>query len=176
MSVDTRTSISVVPEEWDKTIQEKKAPPFTRDNLLATFRVLHAWRADMVERGVIEVFRGLSWHDKTNQPVRFGKHLIVSSAQLPVRYNRPARRPDACLVPVRTNSQSPIIATASAPCYGPPGTKAGARTKWLIFRCAGKRTETATHIQVPALDRQTQQHHRQALSRRFAARTSGVKP
>ena len=64
--------------EWDKSIHEKKAPPFTRDNLIATFRVLHASRADMVERGVIEVFRGLSWHYKTNQPVRFGKRLIVS--------------------------------------------------------------------------------------------------
>ena len=69
---------STAREEWDKTIHDKKAPPFTRDNLAATFRALHASRADMVERGVIEVFRGLSWHYKTNQPVRFGKRLIVS--------------------------------------------------------------------------------------------------
>jgi hypothetical protein len=69
---------STAREQWGKTIQEKKAPPFTRDNITATFQSLHAARADMVERGVIEVFRGLSWHYKTNQPVRFGKRLIVS--------------------------------------------------------------------------------------------------
>lgn len=69
---------STAREQWGKTIHEKKAPPFTLDNITATFQTLHAARADMVERGVIEVFRGLSWHYKTNQPVRFGKRLIVS--------------------------------------------------------------------------------------------------
>ena len=69
---------STAREPWGKTIHEKKAPPFTLDNIAATFQTLHAARADMVERGVIEVFRGLSWHYKINQPVSFGKRLIVS--------------------------------------------------------------------------------------------------
>lgn len=64
-------------EDWDKAIQELKTPALTRENIEATFARLHETRGDMFERGVIEVFRGLSWDYKSNKPHKFGKRIVV---------------------------------------------------------------------------------------------------
>jgi hypothetical protein len=43
----------------------------------ATFQGLHARRGEFFERGVIGVFRSLSWDYKTNRPHAFGRRIIV---------------------------------------------------------------------------------------------------
>ena len=53
-------------------------PPVTLDNIIATFRQLHEDRKDMFDRGVVEVFRGLSWDYKTNSPCKFGKRVVLT--------------------------------------------------------------------------------------------------
>lgn len=53
-------------------------PALTRGNIEATFIALHQSRAEMFERGVIEIYRSLSWRYRTNTPIRFGKRIIVS--------------------------------------------------------------------------------------------------
>lgn len=63
--------------EWDENIEKRKVPPLTYENVQATFRELHAVRGELFERGVIAVFKSLSWHYKTNSPVMFGKRLIA---------------------------------------------------------------------------------------------------
>jgi hypothetical protein len=65
-------------ERWDKQIAERKTPPLTAANIASTFRELHAARGEMFERGVINVFRSLSWHYKTNSPVKFGPRIIIN--------------------------------------------------------------------------------------------------
>lgn len=64
-------------EQWDRDIDEGKFPEFTRDNLTSTFSRLHNSRGEMFERGVINVFRALSWEYKTNRPFAFGKRLVL---------------------------------------------------------------------------------------------------
>lgn len=64
--------------EWSTTIRDRKTPALTIANIGATFETLHNARGDMVDRGVIEVFRSLAWCYKTNTPSMFGKKLIVS--------------------------------------------------------------------------------------------------
>lgn len=64
-------------EKWRKAIQENDVPPLTRANIEATFSVLYETRGEMFERGVVAVFRALSWDYKTNSPVAFGKRLIL---------------------------------------------------------------------------------------------------
>lgn len=64
-------------QEWDEQIAKGTIPPLTRENVTATFEVMHAARGDMLDRGVIECFRNLSWNYKTNQPFKFGKRIIL---------------------------------------------------------------------------------------------------
>jgi hypothetical protein len=64
-------------QEWQKQIDERKTPPLTKENIAATFASMHARRREFFERGVIRVFRELSWHYKTNRPQAFGKRIII---------------------------------------------------------------------------------------------------
>lgn len=64
--------------EWDQSIEKGKFPAFTRENVMSTFEELHGSRGDIFERGVIEVFRHLSWSYKTNRPFAFGKRIVVT--------------------------------------------------------------------------------------------------
>jgi hypothetical protein len=63
--------------KWDESIADRKVPPLTLENVEATFGAMHASRRDMFERGVIAVFKALSWDYRTNNPVRFGKRIIL---------------------------------------------------------------------------------------------------
>lgn len=63
--------------QWDELTHKGEVPPLTFENVAATFEQLHGARADMFERGVLEVFRRLSWDYKTNQPCKFGKKVIL---------------------------------------------------------------------------------------------------
>ena len=63
--------------KWDESLQKGEFPELTKRNIEATFTNLHDSRGEMFERGVIEVFRHLSWDYKTNNPFRFGKRIII---------------------------------------------------------------------------------------------------
>lgn len=63
--------------QWHDSIEKLTTPDLTADNIEATFASLYGSRHDMMERGIIAMFRHLSWDYKTNTPARFGKRLIV---------------------------------------------------------------------------------------------------
>ncbi len=55
-------------------------PDFIHENIISTFLDIYSKRNDMFERGVINLFKGLSWNYKTNQPFKFGKKIIINDA------------------------------------------------------------------------------------------------
>lgn len=72
-------------EQWYRNLEEGDLPAVNEDNILSTFEQLHLNKQDVFERGVINVFRGLSWEYKTNSPCMFGKKIIVNNL---VTHNR----------------------------------------------------------------------------------------
>jgi hypothetical protein len=65
-------------KEFDELVHKGLMPALTRDAVYATFGALHESRGEMFDQGVIECFKKLSWHYKTNLPQKFGKRIIVS--------------------------------------------------------------------------------------------------
>lgn len=72
-------------DEWHKSLEKDDIPAISEDNILSTFERLHQDKHAVFERGVINVFRGLSWDYKTNLPCKFGKKIIVDGL---VSFNR----------------------------------------------------------------------------------------
>lgn len=72
-------------DEWHKSLEKDDIPAICEANILSTFERLHQDKHAVFERGVINVFRGLSWDYKTNSPCKFGKKIIVDGL---VSYNR----------------------------------------------------------------------------------------
>ena len=66
--------------EWDEAIGNLKVPPLNRETIAGTFADLYENRGAMLEQGVVEVFRRLSWNYKTNRPEAFGKKIIRAHA------------------------------------------------------------------------------------------------
>lgn len=69
---------SIARSEWRKGIESSKCPELTLENVEATFEKVFADRQQIFERGVVAMFRGLSWDYKTNSPTRFGERLILT--------------------------------------------------------------------------------------------------
>lgn len=65
-------------KKWHKQINEREAPPLTKENIIATFKDLFVQKDEIFEDGVIEAFRSCSWDHKTNQYVKFGKKVIFA--------------------------------------------------------------------------------------------------
>uniref|UniRef100_E6QLY7 DUF4942 domain-containing protein n=1 Tax=mine drainage metagenome TaxID=410659 RepID=E6QLY7_9ZZZZ len=65
-------------EDFQKSIQERAFPPLSIDAVLGTIAELHEHRGDMMEDGVVEVYRSLSWDYKTNSPLKFGAKIILN--------------------------------------------------------------------------------------------------
>ena len=65
--------------QWAKNLEEGDLPAISEANILSTFEQLHHNKQDVFERGIINVFKGLSWDYKTNNPCCFGKRIIVNS-------------------------------------------------------------------------------------------------
>lgn len=65
---------------WRQQISDGNVPELTRSNVEATFTQLHGTRIDMLERGVIAMFRALSWDYKTNTPRKLGKRVVLERA------------------------------------------------------------------------------------------------
>lgn len=59
-------------DQWHKNTEED-LPAISEANILSTFEQLHLNKMDVFERGIINVFKGLSWDYKTNSPCSFGK-------------------------------------------------------------------------------------------------------
>jgi len=72
-------------DQWHKNLEEGDLPAINEVNILGTFEQLHQNRMDVFERGVINVFKGLSWDYKTNSPCSFGKKIIINNL---VTHNR----------------------------------------------------------------------------------------
>lgn len=65
--------------QWAKNLEEGDLPAISEANILSTFEQLHLNKQEVFERGIINVFRGLSWDYKTNNPCYFGKKIIVNN-------------------------------------------------------------------------------------------------
>lgn len=72
-------------DQWHKNLEEGDLPAISEANIFSTFEQLHLNKMDVFERGIINVFKGLSWDYKTNSPCRFGKKIIINNL---VTYNR----------------------------------------------------------------------------------------
>ncbi|CNI79689.1 z1226 protein [Yersinia pekkanenii] len=66
-------------DQWYRNLDGDDIPAVSEANILSTFEQLHQQKDEVFERGVINLFKGLSWHYKTNSPCRFGKKLIISN-------------------------------------------------------------------------------------------------
>lgn len=66
-------------DHWHKNLEEGDLPAISEANILSTFEQLHLNKMDVFERGIINVFKGLSWDYKTNSPCSFGKKIIINN-------------------------------------------------------------------------------------------------
>lgn len=66
--------------DWDEKICERDVPELTLKNVISTFEHLLERRGELFERGVINIYKGLSWDYKTNSPCKFGKRIILDNA------------------------------------------------------------------------------------------------
>lgn len=72
-------------DEWYNSLEKDDIPAVSEANILSTFEQLHQCKAEVFERGIINVFKGLSWDYKSNSPCKFGKKIIVDGL---VQYDR----------------------------------------------------------------------------------------
>lgn len=72
-------------DQWYRNLEGDDIPAVNEANILNTFEQLHQSKGDVFERGVINVFKGLSWDYKSNSPCKFGKKIIVTAL---VKYDR----------------------------------------------------------------------------------------
>jgi hypothetical protein len=71
--------------QWHQNLEDGDLPAISEANILSTFEQLHQSKAEVFERGIINVFKGLSWDYKTNSPCFFGKKIIINNL---VTHNR----------------------------------------------------------------------------------------
>lgn len=72
-------------DQWYSNLESKDVPAISTKSIYSTFEQLHRDKGEVFERGVINVFKSLSWHYKTNSPCHFGKKIIVTNL---VSYNQ----------------------------------------------------------------------------------------
>lgn len=72
-------------DQWHKNLEDGELPAINEENIRTTFEQLHNSKVDVFERGVINVFKGLSWDYKSNCPCKFGKKIIMNNL---VSHNR----------------------------------------------------------------------------------------
>jgi hypothetical protein len=72
-------------DQWHKNLEEGELPAISVANILTTFEQLHLNKMDVFERGIINIFKGLSWDYKTNSPCSFSKKIIINNL---VSHNR----------------------------------------------------------------------------------------
>ncbi|EOV1642447.1 TPA: DUF4942 domain-containing protein [Yersinia enterocolitica] len=72
-------------ERWERNLEGDEIPAISEANILCTFEQLHQSKDEVFERGIINIFKGLSWDFKTNSPCSFGKKIIINNL---VTHNR----------------------------------------------------------------------------------------
>ncbi|MFY0141613.1 DUF4942 domain-containing protein [Klebsiella oxytoca] len=72
-------------DEWNWNLERDDIPAVNEENILSTFEQLHHNKNEVFERGIINVFKSLSWDYKSNSPCKFGKKIIVNGL---VNYSR----------------------------------------------------------------------------------------
>ncbi len=72
-------------DQWYNSLEKDDIPAISEANILSTFEQLHQSKDEVFERGVINVFKGLSWDYKSNSPCKFGPKIIVNGL---VKYDR----------------------------------------------------------------------------------------
>ncbi|HDL8056107.1 DUF4942 domain-containing protein [Yersinia mollaretii] len=72
-------------DQWNKSLEDENIPAISETNIFSTFEQLHQSKDEVFERGIINVFKGLSWDYKTNSPCSFGKKIIINNL---VTHNR----------------------------------------------------------------------------------------
>lgn len=72
-------------DEWYNSLERDDIPAISKANIVSTFKQLHQSKAEVFERGIINVFKSLSWDYKSNSPCMFGKKIIVDGL---VQYDR----------------------------------------------------------------------------------------
>ncbi|EAY1189358.1 DUF4942 domain-containing protein [Salmonella enterica subsp. diarizonae] len=72
-------------DQWYRNLESDDIPAISEANILSTFEQLHQSKDEVFERGVINVFKGLSWDYKSNSPCKFGPKIIVNGL---VKYDR----------------------------------------------------------------------------------------
>lgn len=65
-------------DQWYNSLEKEDIPAVSEENILSTFEQLHLNKGEVFERGVINVFKSLSWNFKTNSPCSFGRKIIVT--------------------------------------------------------------------------------------------------
>ncbi|WP_413481654.1 DUF4942 domain-containing protein [Serratia proteamaculans] len=65
-------------DQWYNSLEKDDIPAISEANILSTFEQLHQSKGDVFERGVLNVFKSLSWDFKTNSPSKFGGKIIVT--------------------------------------------------------------------------------------------------
>ncbi|MGC6031413.1 DUF4942 domain-containing protein [Enterobacter kobei] len=65
-------------DQWYNSLEKDDIPAVSEANILSTFEQLHLNKGEVFERGVINVFKGLSWDYRTNSPCKFGTKIIVT--------------------------------------------------------------------------------------------------
>lgn len=65
--------------QWHQNLEDGDLTAISEANILSTFEQLHQSKAEVFERGIINVFKGLSWDYKTNSPCFFGKKIIINN-------------------------------------------------------------------------------------------------
>ncbi len=65
-------------DQWYNSLEKDDIPEISEANIFSTFQRLHQSKGGVFERGVINVFKSLSWDFKTNSPCKFGKKIIVT--------------------------------------------------------------------------------------------------
>ncbi|VXC72514.1 Restriction endonuclease subunit M [Enterobacterales bacterium 8AC] len=72
-------------DQWYRNLESKDLPAISEESIYSTFEQLHRDKGEVFERGVINVFKSLSWDYKSNHPCKFGKKIIVNGL---VSYNQ----------------------------------------------------------------------------------------
>ncbi len=63
-------------DQWYNSLEKEDIPAISEENILSTFEQLHQIKGDVFERGVINVFKSLSWDFKTPP-----ENLVIKSSR-----------------------------------------------------------------------------------------------
>ncbi|MFA3759480.1 DUF4942 domain-containing protein [Yersinia sp. 2466 StPb PI] len=66
-------------DQWYRNLEGDNIPTISEESIYSTFEQLHRDKDNVFERGVINVFKSLSWDYKSNHPCKFGKKIIVNN-------------------------------------------------------------------------------------------------